>query len=53
MKILWRRLMRRLGGWVQMIGRRIEDKGYVSHDTSKDYDLGRGVIARFARRPQD
>ena len=27
-----------------MIGRRIEDKGYISHDTSKDYTLGRGVL---------
>lgn len=25
-----------------MIGRRIEDKGYIAHDTSKDYNLGRG-----------
>ncbi len=27
-----------------MIGRRIEDKGYISHDTSKDYNLGRGTL---------
>jgi hypothetical protein len=48
MKILYKRLMRRLGRLVQRVGRKIEDRGYFSGkgDTGS-YTVGRGVIAEF------